>query len=66
MEYGKKIFAKEFSKRIMCLENGKEESCKCSSCLKFEGENNPDFTYLEPDGKGIKIDQIRQMRKRNL
>lgn len=60
---GKKIFAKEFAKMILC--NGKEiKPCNnCKSCIEFDSNNNPDFFLIEPDGNSIKIDQIRQMQK---
>ena len=62
---GKKIFAKEFAKMILC--NGEDTENKpcniCKSCIEFDSDNNPDFFLIEPDGNSIKIDQIRQMQK---
>ena len=60
---GKKIFAKEFAKMILC--NGEENKpCnQCKSCIEFNSNNNPDFFVIEPDGSSIKIEQIRQMQK---
>lgn len=59
---GKKLFAKEFAKMILCL--GDNKYCnKCSSCIKFDSENNPDFVVLQPDGNSIKIEQIREMQE---
>ena len=60
---GKKIFAKEFAKMILC--NGEDiKPCNnCKSCIEFDSNNNPDFFLIEPDGNSIKIDQIRQMQK---
>lgn len=59
---GKKKFAYEFAKALMCLENN-AFCCKCKSCIKFESGNSLDFFYIEPEeGKNIKIDQIRQMQ----
>ena len=62
---GKKIFAKEFAKKILCLEH-KENCNKCKSCIEFDTNNNPDFYLLEPenDNKKIKIEQIREMQRR--
>lgn len=59
---GKKIIAKIFSKRILCLDNG---ACndKCKSCIEFETENHPDFKIIKPDGNTIKIEQIRILQK---
>lgn len=60
---GKKIFALEFAKMILC-ENQKNSLCeKCKSCIEFDSNNNPDFFFIEPDGNSIKIDQIRNMQK---
>lgn len=59
---GKKLFAKELAKMELCLEDNK--ACnQCSSCIKFNSENNPDFVLLEPDGNSIKISQIREMQE---
>ena len=61
-EIGKKMIAKEFAKAILCL--GDNKYCdNCKSCLEFDGQNNPDFFIVEPDGNTIKIDQIRNMQK---
>lgn len=60
---GKKLFALEFAKMILC-ENQKNSPCeKCKSCIEFDSNNNPDFFFIEPDGNSIKIDQIRNMQK---
>lgn len=60
---GKKLFALEFAKMILC-ENQKNSPCeKCKSCIEFNSNNNPDFFFIEPDGNSIKIDQIRNMQK---
>ena len=60
---GKKLFAKEFAKACLCL--SVEKPCsKCSSCVKFDGENNPDYKEIGPDGNSIKIAQIRELQER--
>ena len=47
---GKKEFAKEFAKAILCLEESKP--CNgCKSCVEFENNNNPDFNIIESDRK---------------
>lgn len=56
---GKKMFAKEFAKNIMCLGDS-----KCESCIKFETKSNPDFQVISPDGRSIKIEQIRNMQSK--
>lgn len=59
---GKKQFAKEFAKYNLCLEDGHCDD-KCDSCIKFNGNNNPDFSIIKPDGNTIKISQIREMQE---
>ena len=61
---GKRKFAMEFAQMILCLSEDSTKPCrKCSSCVKFESFNNPDFVQLQPDGNSIKIAQIRQMQE---
>ena len=60
---GKSLIAKEFAKKILCLSN--DVKCdNCKSCIEFESENHPDYIEIEPDGKNIKIDQIRELIKK--
>lgn len=62
---GKKKFAKEFAKAILCTES--DRPCgRCKSCIEFESKNNPDFYYigLEEEEKSIKIEVVRQMQKK--
>lgn len=56
---GKRLFAKEFAKAILC-ENKENKPCNaCKSCVEFKNDNNPDFMIIEPDGNSIKIEQVR-------
>lgn len=59
---GKLLFAKEFAKAILCI-NEATPCNKCKSCIEFDTSNNPDFSILEPDGNSIKIEQIRELTK---
>lgn len=62
---GKKLFAKEFAKGILC--NNKQKPCEnCKSCIEFLNSNNPDYyeINLENNENSIKIDTIRQMQKK--
>lgn len=59
---GKKKLAKEFAKKILCLE--KEQNSNCKSCIEFESNNHPDFMCIQPDGNSIKIEQIRFLQKK--
>ena len=56
---GKKLFAKEIAKKVMCLGDK-----TCESCIKFDANSNPDFTMVVPDGKSIKIEQIRNLQSK--
>lgn len=63
---GKKQFAHQYAEMIMCLQDGKCDgnSIKCDSCIKFEGNANPDYAEITPDGKTLKIEQIRNLQAR--
>ena len=60
---GKSLFAKEFAKAILCLEENKY-CMKCTSCLEIENNNHPDFMQIEPDGNSVKIEQIRFLQQK--
>jgi len=60
---GKRLFALEFSKKILCLEP-QNNNCNCKSCVEFDTNNNPDFMLIESDEGKIKIDQIREMQRK--
>lgn len=60
---GKFLFAKEFAKMILCQDTNKVCG-QCSSCVKFDSDNHPDFMPLDSeDGKNIKIGQIRALQE---
>ncbi len=59
---GKKQIAMQFAKMILCENYNDGECNQCKSCIEFESSNNPDFKFIEPDGKVIKIDQIRELQ----
>ena len=60
---GKFMIAKEFAKAILC--QGKQKPCNtCESCIKFNGENNPDIQIIdEIEEKSIKTETIKEMVK---
>ena len=60
---GKKLFAKEFAKKILCLEEN-DNNETCLSCVKWNSSNHPDFIIIEPDNNTIKIEQIRNMQEK--
>ena len=57
---GKLLIAKEFAKKILCLDDSKDE-CTCKSCICFNGKNHPDFYLINETGENIKIDIIREL-----
>ena len=59
---GKKLVAEQFAKMSLCEAYEGKECDKCKSCVEFDSGNNPDFKMIEPDGKTIKIEQIREMQ----
>ncbi len=61
---GKKMVAEQFAKMILCQNFDGKECNSCKSCIEFNSGNNPDFSYIEPDGKNIKIEQIREMQSK--
>lgn len=63
---GKSLFAKEFAKMILCTSDKKLSCNECKSCIEFASSNNPDYMQIEPEGKIIKIEQIRQMQEKIL
>ena len=61
---GKRLFALEFSKMILCQNEYSKPCNKCTSCIEFENNNNPDFMLIETQDKSIKIEQIRYMNSK--
>lgn len=63
---GKKEFAKEFAKGILCLNENNKPCNDCKSCISFMDSNNPDYyeINLADDENSIKIDTIRELQKK--
>jgi len=63
---GKKEFAKEFAKAILCNNEENKLCGDCKSCIEFVNGNNPDYYEigLEEEENSIKIETIRQMQKK--
>lgn len=61
---GKSLFAKDLAEIILCMSSHSRACGTCSSCIKFESNNHPDFVFIDSDdGKSIKIGQIRLMQE---
>lgn len=61
---GKKLIAKEFARKILCLNKQNQNCATCDSCIKFNSGNNPDFLEIFSDGNSIKIAQMREMQEK--
>lgn len=62
---GKRRFAEEFAKMILCT--SKEDCCqKCKSCIQFESKNHPDFLEILSENGSIKIEKIRDLQTKIL
>jgi len=63
---GKKEFAKEFAKGILCTDETQKPCKNCKSCIEFVNSNNPDYYEigLDEEESSIKIETIRQMQKK--
>lgn len=53
---------KNLLKTLCVNKNGCKD--KCDSCIKFNANSNPDYYEITPDGKNIKIEQIRKMQSK--
>lgn len=63
---GKETLAMAFSKLLLC-ENSLKEACgRCSSCISFDGKNNPDFIFIKSDKKKIGVNEIRDYILKNI
>lgn len=61
---GKLLMAKEFARKILCLEDTKDETCTCKSCTCFNSQNHPDFHIINENGENIKIETIRKITEK--
>ena len=60
---GKKSCAALIAQAILCTSD--EPPCGvCPECKKFIAGLHPDVHIIEPDGRSVKIDQIRELRKK--
>lgn len=61
---GKQGLALEFTKAILCQEQGVGACDKCLTCRKIDHSNHPDVRIISiEEGNSIKIDQIRELQK---
>lgn len=61
---GKTSTAMALAMALNCRAPEAEDSCgRCPACRQMRGGNSPDFVALGPEGRSIKIDQIRQLNR---
>lgn len=61
---GKKTCAHGFACLINCHAPVDGNACgNCLSCKKYSSGNHPDLISIEPQGAGVKIGQIRELKK---
>jgi len=61
---GKKSWGEGLAQGILCDEPGIEGACmQCASCRLFVSGNHPEYYFIQPTGRSIKIEQIRSLKK---
>jgi DNA polymerase-3 subunit delta' len=60
---GKKTLAKEFIKLLNCQDHKNRPCQSCWSCRAINREIHPDLILIKPEGKEIKISQIRELQR---
>lgn len=60
----KEKVALAFAKAINCTQDRFDFCSKCSTCKTIEHGNHPDILLIQPQGSSIKIDQLRELRKK--
>lgn len=61
---GMKQMALELSKAINCTAAGEEACDRCVNCVRIAHGNHPDVHVIAPDGKSVKIEQMRTLQRR--
>jgi len=61
---GKKATALALAKAVNCKTPVDGDGCgNCITCRQMNSGNFPDYYFVEPDGKNIKIEQIREFNR---
>lgn len=61
---GKRLIALKLAETLQCNSPESRPCGRCAGCRKVKEGNHPDLIELQPDGKFIKIEQIRGLQKR--
>lgn len=61
---GKKDIALLLAKVLFCKKRQDVEPCQtCNICRRIESGNHPDVHWIKPDGKSIRIEQIKNLQE---
>ncbi len=60
---GKQKTMVALAQRLNCLQGGNDACLRCDACMQIAHQSFPDFSMIAPDGKFIKIDQIKEALK---
>jgi len=61
---GKALTARVLAQALNCPESPGEGCGHCSSCDRIRRGVHPDFLVLQPDGRWIKVEQVREIEAR--
>ena len=64
---GKHLTARQFAKAVSCAARAPDhgDACDvCAACKKIDADNHPDVLDIAPDGRSIRIEQIRAIQQR--
>ncbi|MBI4773179.1 MAG: DNA polymerase III subunit delta' [Deltaproteobacteria bacterium] len=64
---GKKTMARALARGLVCQDPATGDACgQCPACRKFDRGVHPDVYEVLPDGKFMKIEQIREIKRKLL
>ncbi len=61
---GKRTFAEAAARFINCENDGDDACGTCRACRLIAAHHHPDVHFVEPDGRWIKIEQVRELHGR--
>ncbi|MFO7952836.1 MAG: DNA polymerase III subunit [Bacillota bacterium] len=61
---GKSSWGMALAQAILCHQPRHDGAClECASCRRFHSGNHPEYFLIQPEGRNIKIEQIRTLKK---
>lgn len=64
VDAGKKAFAKNFLKKVLCPNHRGENCGRCNICAKVDHDNHEDIMYIEKDGLSVKDRAVEQVQEK--